>query len=443
MESLSRIADLLSCFENRANWPVGELLAHLAIPASTGYKLIKALQSRGLLANTRRGVLALGPAAQAFFYAPVRLVAEPDAPAAWPSGGLGRADRPAVSRVAQWNNGLLNLVSTERFRKPPPYVVGFANASLSNPWRVTMVGSLTAAARRQRDIAQLVVRDAHDDPELQVAQLLEMRALGIDLCILSAAAGSDPRLDATVSELAREGLPIIGIDRRCGGPEDLVSFVTASDLVIGRVSALWLAEYLGGKGRILMLCGRRDASPCQLRLQAAQEVFSLHPQIEILGIEFTDWQAAQAQGTVGRMLASGLVPDGVWSDSGLQSVGSLQAFAAAGFRKGAIPPHTGGDINIMYKTALQLRVPMCALDYPAAMGALGFQTALETLSGRQVPRRVETNLEVVVSRGHETASVRADVLTEEKVRWDREDDFVHAAGWIPGAIRTRARPVAP
>jgi len=443
MESLSRIADLLSCFEDRATWSVSDLLSRLKIPTSTGYKLIKALQSRGLLINASRGLLALGPAAQAFFYAPVKVVAPQSVAPQWARGQWPQAERLAVSRVAQWNNGLLNLVSTARFRKPPPYVVGFANASLSNPWRIAMVGSLVAAARRQRDVAQVLVRDAQDDAGLQVVQLQEMRELGIDLCILSAAASSDPRLDAVVSDLAAQGLPIIGVDRRCGGPDDLVSFVTASDLVIGRVSAIWMAEFLGGKGRILMLCGRRDASPCLMRLQAAQEVFSLHPGIEIVAIEFTDWQAQQAYGAVSRLLASGQILDGIWSDSGLQSIGSLQAFADAGFKKGTFPPHTGGDINIMYKTALQMRVPLCALDYPAAMGAIGFQTALETLSGRQVPRRVETNLEVVVSRGHETASVRADMLAEEKVRWDREDDFVHAAGWIPGGVRTRSGPRLP
>jgi ribose transport system substrate-binding protein len=92
----------------------------------------------------------------------------------------------------------------------------------------------------------------------------------------------------------------------------------------------------------------------------------------------------------------------------------------------------------MYKTALQMRVPLCAVDYPAAMGALSFQTALDILSGRQVPRRVETNMEVVISRGHETSSVRADLLAEAKVRWDREDNYVHGAGWIPGKMRSRA-----
>jgi hypothetical protein len=46
---------------------------------------------------------------------------------------------------------------------------------------------------------------------------------------------------------------------------------------------------------------------------------------------------------------------------------------------------------------------------------------------------VEASLEIVVSRGHETTSVKADILAEEKVRWDRDDDYVHASGWIPGS----------
>jgi len=194
-------------------------------------------------------------------------------------------------------------------------------------------------------------------------------------------------------------------------------------------------EFLGGTGKVLMLCGREDASPCQIRLQAAMEVFTLHPGIEIVGIEFTDWQADIAHRIVAAHLKAQQVLDGVWSDSGLQSIGSLRAFGEAGFKKGTVPPHTGGDINLMYKMALQMRVPLCAVDYPAAIGSLSFQAALDTLAGRQIPSRIETNMEVVISRGHETASIRADLFAEEKVRWDREDHFVHGAGWIPGKHR--------
>jgi len=289
-----------------------------------------------------------------------------------------------------------------------------------------------AAAQRQRDVVpNVIVRDAEDDPSRQAEQIAEMAALGIDLCILSAASANSPVLSDAVHSLAARGTPVIGVDRMCGDAADLVSFVTASDVLVGRIMALWLVERLGGRGRILMLCGLEDASPCRMRLQAAMEILNLYPEIEVVAVEFTDWLAQKGYDTVGRHLASGLVPDGVWCDSGLQGVGSVRAFVDAGFKRGTIPPHTGGEINLMYKLAFNHKVPLCGVDYPAAMGALSFQVALDTLFGRQVSRRVEAGLEIVVSRGQETPSVKADLLAEEKVRWDRDDDYVHASGWIP------------
>lgn len=433
MQDFERIANVLSSFGNGSTeLPLSELLAVNGIPQSSGYKLVNALVMEGFLRRPSRGMVALGPAAEVFFYAPLKAAV---APPETPNRGIYPVARArSVPRVAQWNPNLLDLVSTAKYRKEPPFSIGFANASTSSPWRIAMAGSLMAAAQRQRDVvSRLIVRDAGESPARQVKQLAEMRAAGVDLCIFSAAADDDGELNAAVRSMAEEGIPIIGVDRMCGGASDLVSFVTASDILVGRMSALWLVEYLRGRGRILLLCGREDASPCRLRLQAAMEIFNLHPEIEVVGIKFTDWLATAGYDIVTRYLAEKPVPDGVWCDSGLQGVGSLRAFNEAGFKRGTIPPHTGGEINLMYKLAFTEKIPLCGVDYPASMGALSFQTALDTLFGRQVPRRVEANLEIVISRGHETESVRADLYVEEKVRWDREDNYVHASGWIPSS----------
>lgn len=442
MQSFERIANLLSSFgEGQAELPLATLLARSGIPQSTGYKLVNALVDEGFLQRPARGMLALGPAAAAFFFAPLRALAPAGDPSI--SGGVRHypdASGRGMPRMAQWNPNLLDLVSTTRFRREPPFVIGFANASSSSPWRVAMARSLMAAAQRQRDVvSRVMVRDARDDPRRQIEQLAEMRAERMDLCILSAAASDHPELLAAVRGLGAEGIPVIGVDRLCGEPEDMVSFVTASDVLVGRMSALWLVEYLGGRGRILMLCGREDASPCRLRLQAAMEILGLHPDIEVVAIEFTNWEASLGHSIVQRHLAEGTKFDGVWCDSGLQGVGSLRAFTEAGYKRGTIPPHTGGEVNLMYKLAFHHKIPLCGVDYPAAMGALSFQTALDTLFGRQVPRRVEANLEIVISRGHETASVKADLFAEEKVRWDREDEYVHASGWIPSSTTPNGR----
>jgi hypothetical protein len=66
------------------------------------------------------------------------------------------------------------------------------------------------------------------------------------------------------------------------------------------------------------------------------------------------------------------------------------------------------------------------------MGAISFQMALDTLFGRQVPRVLEANSEIIVTRGHETKSVRADIHAEKKVYWNRADDHVHASGRLRG-----------
>jgi ABC-type sugar transport system substrate-binding protein len=441
MQNLERIANLLASFSHeRSEIVLPELLKSCGIPQSSGYKLVNALVREGFLQRSRRGVLALGPAVGSFFFTPIKALSPPAAAmVVAPSFSRTEGGR-SMTRMVQWNSNLLDLVSTTRFRKTPPFVIGFANASTSSPWRIALARSLMAAAQRQRDVvAHVLVRDAADDPSLQIAQLEEMRQKRIDLCILSAAAGNHPQLQATVRSLGADGIPVIGVDRVCGEVEDMVCFVTAPDVLVGRISALWLAEFLGGRGRILMLCGREDASPCRLRLQAAMEIFSLHPEIEIEAIEFSNWEAHLGQEIVRRHLAQGTRFAGVWCDSGLQGVGSLRAFAEAGYSRGTVPPHTGSEINLMYKLAFHYKVPLCGVDYPAAMGALSFQTGLDTLFGRQVPRRIEANMEIVISRGHETVSVKADLLAEEKVRWDREDDYIHASGWIPSASTHNGR----
>jgi len=181
-----------------------------------------------------------------------------------------------------------------------------------------------------------------------------------------------------------------------------------------------------------------NASPCSIRLRAARQVFVTFPGIEIVDIHFTDWLAERGYALMRGYLSSGFVPDGVWCDSGLQGIGSLNAFRDHGFRRGTIPPHTGGEMNLMYKIAATEKVPLCGLDYPPAMGAISFQMALDTLFGRQVPRVLEANSEIIVTRGHETKSVRADIHAEKKVYWNRADDHVHASGRLRGWRASRS-----
>ena len=80
--------------------------------------------------------------------------------------------------------------------------------------------------------------------------------------------------------------------------------------------------------------------------------------------------------------------DGVWKDSGLQGSGALEAFVAAGYGQGEIPPTTCADLNGCLKLAIENDIPVINFDYPPAMGAAAVELALQVLAG--IPCRRST-----------------------------------------------------
>jgi len=314
-----------------------------------------------------------------------------------------------------------------KFKKEPPYVIGFSNASISNIWRVGMLHAIQQAAADNKDkISKLLVTDANDDPAKQVSDIQDLIERDVDLLIVSAATAD--ALDRAVTGAMRQNIPVVMVDRRVTS-DNFVSFVTASDYALGRHTALWLVETLGGKGNIVMLPGIAGASPAELRIAAAREVFNQYPDIKILDMQYTDWSPAK-----GKQVASALIQrfgkdiDGVWNDSGLQGSGSIEAFVAAGYKDGEIPPHTCGDLNGCVKLAVQHKVPAINFDYPPSMGYESVLVALDVLAGKTVAKKFEINADVVVSKGYETTSIRADRWVEDYAAMNRPNEIILSTG---------------
>ena len=322
------------------------------------------------------------------------------------------ADYQGVPRTFLWNPGGVDIYDAAEHKKDGPYVIGFSNASLSNPWRVAMLHGIEAAAERNKDkLKRFIITDANDNPSKQAADIQDLLAQGVDILLVSPATAE--ALDPALRRANKSGVPIVLVDREVTSKDSYITFVTASDQALGRISAQWLAETLNFEGKVVMLGGLAGASPAENRIKAAHEVFNQYPGIEVLEVQYTSWSPAN-----GKTIMSALIQKygndiaGVWADSGLQGSGSIEAFLAAGYEAGAIPPHTGGDFNAMYQLSVQNQVPMVGIDYPPAMGAVAFELLFDVLAGKGIPRRIEVNQQIVVSEGHETASVQADVFVQ-------------------------------
>jgi ribose transport system substrate-binding protein len=332
-----------------------------------------------------------------------------------------------ASRTMLWSTTPISVVDTSKYKKDGPYVIGFSNASISNSWRVGMLHSIQQAAADNKDkIKQLLITDANDDPAKQVSDVQDLIERGVDLLIVSAA--TSDALDAIVTRAYEQGIPVVMVDRRITS-ENFTTFITASDNVFGHLSAQWMVEKLGGKGNIVMLPGMAGVSVAETRIAVAKQVFANYPGIKVLDLQYTDWSPAKGKQVMASLLQKyGDQINGVWADHGLQGSGAIEALVEAGWEKGKFPPITCADLNGCVKLAVENDEPAFNYDYPPAMGGVAINVGLDILAGKPVPHQYEMSVDIAITKGDETDSVKADKWVEDYARLDKPNDLILSTG---------------
>jgi len=305
-------------------------------------------------------------------------------------------------------------------------VIGFSNASISNLWAVGYLHALEYAAEKNKDlIKQVIITDANDNPTKQVADIQDLVQRGVDILIVRPATEA---VDAAVVRASKAGIPVVLGDRRVP-TDNFVSFVNADDWAMGRNMAQWIVEKLGGKGNVVLLSGIAGASPAELRAKAAMEVFKSYPGIKVLDRQFTDWSPAKGKTVMAALIQKyGKDINGIWSDAGLQASGAIEAYVAAGFKDGEIPPITCQDLNACWVNAIKHKVPMMSIDNPPAGGGTALEVALKVLQGTAVPHIFFIDTTVTVTKGDVTPSISPDMAAEDYARLDKPGDLILSTG---------------
>lgn len=316
---------------------------------------------------------------------------------------------------------------TSQYKKEGPYTIGFSNAGLGDSWRVVMQHSvMTAAAENSDQIEKLIITDAGHDDSKQVADIQDLISRGVDLLIVSA--NTQQALDPAVTRAMKQGIPVVMMDRRIAS-DNFVTFVTASDAMMGRLFAQWIVEKLDGEGNVVMLAGQAGSSPSENREKPAREVFAQYPGINVLETVYSDWSPVKGKQVMQGMIAKhGENIDAVWSAHGLQTPGSVEAFLEAGWAPETIPPHTTADVNGPLQLAIEHDIPMLEVGYPPAMGGISVGVALDVLAGAPVPCIYEINAQIAVSEGHNTPSITTDLRLTDMVVPNGAPDMLVTGG---------------
>jgi ribose transport system substrate-binding protein len=321
---------------------------------------------------------------------------------------------------------------TAKFKKAPPYTIGFSNAGLGDSWRVVGLHSLEKAAHDHADVVKkLLITDAGHDDAKQIADIQDLVSRGVDLLIVSA--NTSQALDPAVSQATQRGIPVVMVDRRVDS-DNFVTFVTASDAMMGRLFAQWIVEKLHGKGNVIILGGQAGSSPNENRVKPAMQVFAAYPGIKILDTVYSDWSPVKGKQVMQAMIAKyGHSINAVFSPHGLQVPGAIEAFLDAGWKGSEIPPMTSADMNGPMKMSVKYKFPLLDIDYPPAMMGTALDVALQVLSGASVPCTYTINSTIALSHGDETPSIpHPDMYIDQHLVADGPDDMLVSGGMGPG-----------
>jgi len=276
---------------------------------------------------------------------------------------------------------------TTKFRKPGPYRIALAAQGTSNSWSALFDEHAFWYTEELGGgvVEELLYADAQASADNQVPQVEDLLAQEPDALILVPMGAA--ALTAPVERAMAEGVPVV----LCASAVETDNFVTEVGTNLyasGAGLAKYLADRLGGKGKVLMMTGIPGTSTSDVMEAGAEATFNKYPGIEIIDEQPGNWSTAEAK----RIMETWLVKygnsiDGIWSGGAQMSQGIVSAYLDKGIK---IPPIGGGEFATGFlRLAIENDLEYGAWQYPNAMVVLCIDAAVNILRGRMVPRFID------------------------------------------------------
>jgi ribose transport system substrate-binding protein len=288
----------------------------------------------------------------------------------------------------------IEVVNTEQYRKDAPYRIAFASQGPTNSWALSYDETLKLAAETRfgDEVEEILYADANGDADKQVGDIEDLVAQQPDALIVTPLGAA---VKAPIERAASQGIPVV----LCTGQVDTDSYVTRVDrdnTLNGTLMAEWIADQINRRGDIIMLSGIPGVPTAIDRLSAARKVFKKYPDVNVLAHDYTNWSPTESKKVMESLLVKYPKVDAIWSDSGINDVGVIQAYREAG--RSDIPPMTGEPLNGFLRLAKEARVPFAAIGYPPYHSERCLEAAIDTLHGEPQPRFINVDAAVFTNR---------------------------------------------
>lgn len=269
------------------------------------------------------------------------------------------------------------------------YTIGFAISTLDNPFFVDLKDGAEAKAAELGITLRIV--DAQDDPARQLSGIEDLIARKVDLILVNPT--DSAAVVPAVLAANRAGIPVITVDRGAEGG-DVLAHVASDNVLGGRMAGEFIAQLLGGKGKVVEIEGIPGTSAARERGQGFGEVMAQYPGIEVVARQEAGFDRARGLTVMENILQAQPEIDVVFCHNDEMALGALIAIQAAG-RADRIKVVGFDATDDAVKAVQEGRMLATVAQQPRLMGALAVEVAVKALQGEAVEKFIPVPLELV------------------------------------------------
>jgi ribose transport system substrate-binding protein len=275
-------------------------------------------------------------------------------------------------------------VDVSKFKKDPPYRIGFSNGFSGNTWRTEMLASINAEKARHPEISDLIIVDGQGDNTKQVNDLENLISQQVDAILTIPNTGTT--VVAPLRRALQQNIVTVPFNLPVDGT-DWVAYIGTDPANKGKRLGEWLRDALNSKGKIVALGGIPGNSYTAAAWGAAEKVLK-DAGVEVLAYRDANWEEDKAKVVMADLISAYPEIDGVWCDGAQDGTGAMKALLAA---KRPLVPVTGDDYNGILKLydqyhASEPKFQIGLLSEPTWESTLALRTAVKILKGEAVTK---------------------------------------------------------
>jgi ribose transport system substrate-binding protein len=283
-----------------------------------------------------------------------------------------------------------SLIPTMAAAEEPKWSIAALLGPQDNPYWIASAAGAEAAAAAFNVELTILTPNSESDVTLQIGQIEDRIAKGDDAIVIAAL--DTKALIPAIEQANAAGILIVMVDKGSEGGK-IASSIMTDNPAAAKEGARFLAELIGGKGKVLLLEGVAGASAAIDRRAGAHEGYAEYPDIQLISLS-ANWETGKAQSVTEDVLTAHPDLAGVQASNDMMAMGAYGALSAAGLADTV--PLIGFDaIPPALDMVADGRMVATVAQFPTRMTFIAIQNAVMALEGKEVPEIVDSGALVV------------------------------------------------